>query len=129
MKSRVDNILAMDINGDDGDDITFNSSDQPISSPYLSYGTGDAANADDRSVNRLAEKSRPKTGKKKESKAERGGASSDNASYYGDSMGPSSSSNGGAGRPKSATRRKDSSERNAYGEEDVYQSSSKGSRR
>ena len=36
MKSRVDQILAMDMNGDDGDDVQFNSADA-IPSPYISY--------------------------------------------------------------------------------------------
>ena len=50
----VDQILAMDINGDDGDDVAFNTIDNAIPSPYLSYaGSGnanDSTNMDERSV-------------------------------------------------------------------------------
>jgi kinesin family member 3B len=41
MDSRVDSVLGMGINDDDDDDIVF-STTEPISNPYLQYGTGDS---------------------------------------------------------------------------------------
>ena len=45
MKSRVDQILAMDLAGEDGDDISFANADSAISSPYLTYGNEAVAGA------------------------------------------------------------------------------------
>ncbi len=141
MKSRVDQVLGMDLNGDDGDDVTFSSADHAISSPYLTYGnelgTANGGNnmdreraTDDRSTR--GDKARPKTGKKKES-----GKSSSSAQqaqgYDNYNAGPAtagyggSSAGGGGGtasRPKSATRRRESeASSGAYREQDSYRSS------
>lgn len=85
MKSRVDQILAMDLNGDDGDDVQFNSGDA-IPSPYLSYEGGPAgapdANGDRSGASRSAgasASSRPKTGKKTSSKSSSGGGGGGNS--------------------------------------------------
>lgn len=123
MKSRVDPILAMDLNGDEGDDVVFNSADA-IPSPYLAYETPagppmseDNNNATKRSSSGTSS-GRPKTGKKKEGSGSRSSAvndtdynnySSANSSaqqqvYSGSSAGNTS---GGSSRPKSATRRRD----------------------
>jgi kinesin family protein 3/17 len=104
MKSRVDTILGMDMNGDEGDDIAFDnaSAQQPaISSPYLSYG-GNGDGDDNRSI-RPSDKStsgssRPKTSKKR-SEANGNGSSGSSVRDGG--------SSGGSSRPKSASRRRD----------------------
>lgn len=105
MKSRVDQILAMDINGDEGEDVTFSEyGGNGIAQPYLSYGAGDNANTTGASVMASDERSktsRPKTGKKREAKGGAGG-NADNANYYNGGERASSSS-----RPKSAARRRE----------------------
>jgi hypothetical protein len=127
MKSRVDQILAMDINGDDGDDVTYNTADA-IPSPYLSYEQVAGSNEDARSMRNNgagsggATSSRPKTGKKSSSKSSSASGSAgasaaadyNNYSSAGASSGQyySGSSAGASagrseGRPKSATRRRD----------------------
>lgn len=109
MKSRVDMILGMDMNGDEGDDIAFDnaSAQQPaISSPYLSYG-GNGDGDDNRSI-RPSDKSttgggssRPKTGKKRSSEAGSGASSS------GPVVRDGGAASAGSSRPKSASRRRE----------------------
>ena len=129
MKSRVDQILAMDLAGEDGDDVSFSNTDSAISSPYLTYGNevGNGATAndrtggsgpgadrdrdrDDRSVRGDKASSRPRTGKRRDASATRGGADRDrdrdrdNISI----AGGAGASSGSASRPKSAARRRES---------------------
>jgi kinesin family protein 3/17 len=102
MKSKVDMVLAMDINGDEGEDVTYEHMQPPISSPYLSYGNNAAAGGaggdnDDRSIRPSEKSARPKTGKKKSESSGASGSGSgsgggsksrdrdmDNMSYGGD---------------------------------------------
>lgn len=99
MVSRVDAILGMDPYADDGDEVSFGNGENDIPSPYLQYAGGDAgvAVAEDKP----RDKSRPKTGKRKEkvrdSSNENGSGS---ANYNG-------TSNGASSRPKSAARRRE----------------------
>lgn len=105
MRSKVEDVLSMDIMGED--DATV---DQPISSPYLSYGNG---NDDERSI-RNPDKARPKTGKKSKSNAV---APAD--AYYAAPTAAASAgavASAGSSRPKSASRRRDE----PYGRQDDY---------
>jgi len=126
MKSRVDQILAMDLAGDDGEDISFGGGADPIPSPYLSYTNdgsatvGGSVAADDRSVAAPRSSSRPKTGKRRE-----------NGTKEGSGGGNSSGSGSQSSRPKSAARRRDgdsssSSASNANRYQDDYKSSGGG---
>jgi len=127
MKSRVDQILAMDLTGDDGEDISFGGTD-PIPSPYLSYtidgstAVGGSVAMDDRSVAARGDprsSSRPKTGKRRENGTKEGGSG-------GSTAGASQSS-----RPKSAARRREgdsssSATSTSRYQQDDYKSSSSG---
>jgi len=114
MKSRVDQILAMDLAGDDGDDVSFSNTDSAISSPYLTYGNEVGASGaggagererdrDDRSVRgdkvtaSSNSTSRPRTGKRRDGSASRGG----------ERAGGAVNENGGGARPKSAARKRE----------------------
>lgn len=71
MKSRLDAVLSMDINGDDGNDVDFTFAADPIPNPYLSYEQVTGSGEDARSVRNVgggnaSAASRPKTGKKRE---------------------------------------------------------------
>lgn len=112
MKSRVEPIISMDINDNDGEEVTFDNI-QPISSPYLSYGNNNPDAGDDRSIRPSGDKPRPKTGKKRESKPSTSTADSSSNNYYSgnSSAGQPSSSSASAttsSRPKSASRRRES---------------------
>ncbi len=147
MKSRVDMILAMDMNGDEGDEIAFDNA-QPISSPYLSYGANGNDMTDDRSIRpsdrTTTEKARPKTGKKREStggtgKPERNGSNDNNyvssnsstANYYSGSNGNGNgggSSSASSNRPKSASRRREEGGSRSSGQDEYYSNSSNNNR-
>jgi hypothetical protein len=127
MRSRVDQILAMDLAGDDGEDISFGGGADPIPSPYLSYTNdgsatvGGSVAADDRSVAAPRSSSRPKTGKRRDNGTKEGSAGGGNSSGSGSQ----------SSRPKSAARRRDgdsssSSASNANRYQDDYKSSGGG---
>lgn len=109
MVSKVDPILRMNINGDDGDDIIFADAGAGIPNPYQQYGS-DGANAgggnaggDDRSAKGG---SRPKSGKKTSSSG-----STSKAAEPVNTMASNANMNAvssGSSRPKSATRRSSS---------------------
>lgn len=131
MKSRVDQILAMDLGGDDGEDISYGGGADPIPSPYLSYTNdgsatvGGSMSADDRSVAAPRSSSRPKTGKRRENATKEGSGGGGTSS--------STATGSQSSRPKSAARRRDgdsssSSTSNAtrYNQDDYKNSSSGG---
>lgn len=136
MKSRVDQILAMDLGGDDGEDISYGGGADPIPSPYLSYTNDGSATvggsmaADDRSVAAPRSSSRPKTGKRRENATKEGSGGGDR----GGGTSSSTASGSQSSRPKSAARRRDgdssssSSTSNAtrYNQDDYKNSSSGG---
>jgi hypothetical protein len=114
MVSKVDPILRMNINGDDGDDIIFADIGGGIPNPYQQYSTdgGASARAEDRSLRGGSNSgtSRPKSGKKSSSSSSSSNARPDAAvsnSSSSAAMGVGSSSSSGS-RPKSATRRTNS---------------------
>jgi hypothetical protein len=131
MTSRVDQVLGMSLNADDGEEVIF--ADSGIPAPYLQYTAeqgGPSAASDDRSV-KGDKSSRPKTGKKKT------GSSGDRADRdrdrdrerdrgdrdrdRGASASATAGSQGGSSRPKSASRRRDEgASGNGSGRDDGY---------
>lgn len=102
MASRVDPILRMNLNGDDGEEVTFSDAGVAISNPYQQYAPDTAGGGDDRSV-KPDKASRPKSGKRASSTSRGGGGDRDRGDAP---TGSGSSSGGGSSRPKSAARRR-----------------------
>jgi len=97
MISKLDHILAMSINDDEGDEVSF-SNEAGTPYPYLQYDQGG-----EEKKNSGNEKSRPKTGKKSSSSSSSNKNMSSGASVAGGPVGGGERSS----RPKSASRRRE----------------------
>jgi len=118
MKSSVDPILALDINGfEDGDDVsytTIETNNVPNNTAYMSYQNTDTANP---TVGEESKSSRPKTGKKRSDGSSKQSSQANNDStYYGASANTSSS------RPKSAARKSSSENSRQVIEDNFFKS-------
>jgi uncharacterized membrane protein YgcG len=131
MMSRVDPVLGMSLNADDGEDVTF-AGDNGIGNPYLQYS---ADTSDARSVAQGADKPSKSKGTKKSSSSSSASSKSSSAAVAPERGGGSSSSGGGGGassssssssRPKSASRRREGEQTSKVSAEDPYRQYSSG---
>jgi hypothetical protein len=104
MVSRVDMLLGMPINEDDGEELTFNNEVSGLANPYLQYEPGGVANAPGNGS----------TGEKTKSKSKK------NSKPSSESNGASGSGSGSSSRPKSASRRREGEDGATYRSSQAY---------